>query len=267
MLIHGEPITSDMFVTGVPTNHRYGGGRSVEHRRGTTLWGRIAATLAQEIRSGQYQPGDRLPTEAALSARFQVNRHTLRRAMAALQDDGLIRIEQGRGTFVQEDVIDYPLARRTRFSEIIIGADREPHSQILRTAEQPATAEAAAALLVPDGEPLLVIETLHLADGRPLSVTAHHFPKRRFDGLVERFRESGSITQALYALGVRDYFRDGHRIGTRMPDDWEARQLRQPATLPILVSQHTNVDVDGRPIEFAVARYAGRRVQLVFNPR
>ncbi len=239
----------------------------MERRPGTTLWWKIADTLGEEIRSGHYQPGDRLPTEAALASRFQVNRHTLRRAMAVMQEEGLVRIEQGRGTFVQEDVIDYPLARRTRFSEIIIGADREPHSQILRTAEQPADTDAASALLLPNGTPLLVIETLHLADERPLSVTAHHFPKARFDGLVERFRETGSITQALYALGVRDYFRDSNRISTRLPDAWEARQLRQPVSVPILVSQHTNVDSEGKPIEYAVARNAGRRVQLVFNPR
>lgn len=239
----------------------------MERRRGTTRWGKIADALGEEIRSGRHEPGDRLPTEAALAARFQVNRHTLRRAMSALQEEGLVRIEQGRGTFVQEDVIDYPLARRTRFSEVIIGAHREPHSQILRTAEQPAGGDAAEALLVTDGEPLLVIETLHLADGRPLSVTAHHFPKARFDGLVEHFRDTGSITRALYALGVRDYFRDSNRISTRLPDDWEARQLRQPASMPVLVSQSVNVDQDGRPIEYGLARYAGRRVQLVFNPR
>jgi GntR family phosphonate transport system transcriptional regulator len=235
--------------------------------RGTTLWRTIADALAEEVRSGTPPPGEQLPKEAVLAARFQVNRHTLRRAMAALQEEGLVRVEQGRGTFVQEDVIDYTLDRRTRFSDIIIGADREPHSQILRTAEQPAGPHAAQSLLVGERDLLLVIETLHLADERPMSVTTHQFPKARFDGLVELFRETGSITQSLYALGVRDYFRDSNRISTRMPDDWEARQLRQPVSVPILVSEHVNVDPKGWPIEYAVGRYAGRRVQLVFSPR
>ncbi|MEJ2675982.1 MAG: GntR family transcriptional regulator, partial [Acidihalobacter sp.] len=101
-------------------------------------WRQIYGTLAEEMQQGILRPGQRLPTEPELAERFGVNRHTLRRAMAELRDDGLVRIERGRGTFVQEEVIDYPVTRRTRFSDIMIMSDHEPGQRALRALEMPA---------------------------------------------------------------------------------------------------------------------------------
>ena len=82
---------------------------------GIAVWSQIEAVIESEIRDGAHEPGARLPTEAALARRFEVNRHTVRRALAALEQKGMLRIEQGRGTFVQDHVFDYFVRRRTRF--------------------------------------------------------------------------------------------------------------------------------------------------------
>ena len=52
---------------------------------GLALWRQIESALTEEIQSGLLQPGDRLPPESELAERFRVNRHTVRRAVAALQ--------------------------------------------------------------------------------------------------------------------------------------------------------------------------------------
>ncbi|MEM8878925.1 MAG: GntR family transcriptional regulator, partial [Pseudomonadota bacterium] len=62
------------------------------------VWQQIRASLAGEIASGKRAGGSMLPTEAELSRQFEVNRHTIRRALRALAEDGLVRAEQGRGT-------------------------------------------------------------------------------------------------------------------------------------------------------------------------
>ncbi|MDZ7811419.1 MAG: phosphonate metabolism transcriptional regulator PhnF [Arhodomonas sp.] len=211
-------------------------------------------------------PGGRMPTEAELGRRFGVHRHTVRNAMGALSDEGLVRIGQGRGTFVQEPVLDYPVTGRTRFSDILIGACHDPHSQSAFRARGGYEEEMASALLIAAGAPVLLLEIIRYMDKVPLAVTAYYFPQNRFDGLIEAFCECASLTSALYRFGVPDYFRRGTQYA-RLPDEDEAHLLRQPrAPQPVLEHRSVNADLDNRPIEFAVGRYAGQRVRFVFEP-
>lgn len=103
-------------------------------RSGLTVWKQIADTLSTEIRDRAFTSSGRLPSENELATRFGVNRHTLRQAIAALQADGLVRIEPGRGTFVQHELLDYVLSRRTRFSENLQRQGLMPGKQLLTRA-------------------------------------------------------------------------------------------------------------------------------------
>src|SRR5689334_16568878 len=172
---------------------------------GVALWRQILGRMEGEIGAGGLAPGARLPTEAELSARFGVNRHTVRRAMEELQARGLVRIEQGRGSFVAEDVLDYPLGPRTRFSETIRRQNREPQGRILRLDEVDAEGTVAEALQLRRGRPVIMAERLGLADGRPVVVGTHYFSAQRFPGIARLLAENSSITRALASLGVPDY--------------------------------------------------------------
>ncbi|WP_293761837.1 GntR family transcriptional regulator, partial [uncultured Aquitalea sp.] len=82
----------------------------IERGSGVAVWRQIENTLAEEIAGGRLQAGERLPTELQLAERFGVNRHTIRRAVSTLVERGLLRVEQGRGTFVQDNAIDYAIS-------------------------------------------------------------------------------------------------------------------------------------------------------------
>lgn len=237
----------------------------MERVTGVAIWRQIEEALTREIRARVYKPGDRLPTEAFLAQRFQVNRHTLRRAMAALQESGLVRVEQGRGTFVQETVVDYRVGKRTRFSENIASRQRQPGGRVLASGEHPADRTMSRALGLSEGEVLLWVEMLREVDAVPLSVTTHHFPKRRCEGLLAALERTGSLTRALFEIGVKDYTREETRVTTRLPTSEEARLLQQSRAQPVLVSESVNLDANGIPIECSVARCAGQRVQFVFS--
>ena len=98
----------------------------IEQEPGVAVWRQIWQTLHRDISSGGYQPGEKMPTEAMLSKRFGVNRHTVRRAISDLVDRGLVRVEQGRGTFVAEDVVEFVVGERTRFTELMSAQQRTP---------------------------------------------------------------------------------------------------------------------------------------------
>ncbi len=232
-------------------------------RDGVALWRQIERTLDAEITAGRLAPGARLPTEAELTARFGVNRHTVRRAMEELEARGLVRIEQGRGSFVAEDVLDYRLGPRTRFSENVRRQNREPEGRILRVAEIPADAALAEQLGIRRGRPVVAVDRLALADGRPVVLGTHHFPAARFAALAARLAEDPSISAAMAACGVPDYRRKVTRITARLPTPEEAELLQQSRSRPLLVAEAVNVDPQGAVVDVTFARYAAGRVQLV----
>ncbi|MEI7713528.1 MAG: phosphonate metabolism transcriptional regulator PhnF [Rhodospirillales bacterium] len=230
---------------------------------GIALWKQIAAVLQRDIADGVYNPGGRLPTEAELSARFAVNRHTVRRALEELSREGLVRVEQGRGTFVAEDILDYTVEQRTRFSEWIRRHNKEPSGEVLQLREIPADASVAAGLGVRKGAKVVLFERLGYADGRPVSLARHHFRHR---GMLDALRVQTGITAALLSVGVADYQRQVTRVTARLPTPTEAERLRMPRNRPVLICENVNVDNAGAVVEFAIGCYPTPRVQIVFEP-
>jgi len=239
---------------------------TLERGSGIALWRQIHQALRGEIISGRLRPGAHVPTEQQLSERFGVNRHTVRRATATLEEEGLIRVEQGRGMFVAEHVIDYTVGKRTRFTENISRQSRAPGGRVLKTKRMKADAMISDALYIPRGTPVGMLQRLGEADGRPVTLAEHYFNLKRFPDIMERIAAYGSISRALEELGIPDYLRKITKVTTRLPDRTEAELLQQPRTRPILISESVNIDPNGVPIELGVTRFAGDRVQLIFVP-
>ncbi len=230
------------------------------------LWRRIAQALSADIGPGGLPPGARLPTEAQLAARFGVNRHTVRRAIEAMVRSGLVRVEQGRGAFVAEDMIEYAVSSRTRFSEWIRRQNREPSGQVLQVRALACSAQVAAGLGLGAGSTVALLERLGFADGVPVSLASHYFPQPRLPGILAALQAHPTITEALAAVGVDDYLRQATRVSARMPTAAEAGLLQVSRVRPLLVCENTNVDRAGAVVEFGLARYPSTRVQVVFEP-
>src|ERR1700754_1456527 len=103
---------------------------------GVLLWRRIADDLEQSIIGGTFQAGSKLPGELDLAERFGVNRHTVRRAIAALAERGLVRAERGSGTYTEPPRIAYPIRSRTRFPEIVGSAGRAAGGRLIASATE-----------------------------------------------------------------------------------------------------------------------------------
>jgi GntR family phosphonate transport system transcriptional regulator len=237
----------------------------IERGDGIAAWRQIANQLATDIGMGRHAPGSRLPVEADLAARFQVNRHTVRRALAELSASGLIRAAQGRGTFVAAKPLAYPIGMRTRFSEIVSSAGREAGGRLLSAAEIAADTPAADALAIAEGAAVVRLETLRLADGVPISLGYAHFPLPRFRQIADACRRFASTTRALETCGVVDYFRTETRVSARLAASDEARHLELPPGGLVLTVDSVNVDADRVPIQFTRALFAAERTELVIE--
>jgi len=231
------------------------------HRSGIAVWRQIAETLSADIRDERF-PDGRLPSETDLSARFAVNRHTLRQAIHALQDEGLVRVERGRGMFVQRELLDYPLSRRTRFTENLQRQGLLPTQQLLTAHAEHAGERVARELRLAPGARVLKIENLSEANGQPVSVMTAWYPAERFDGLLEMLQEGTTTSEILQRLGVADYVRAESRVTSQMPSEETARLLRQPTSRPLLCVASLDTDLAGRPVKYGETLFSGDRVQL-----
>jgi GntR family phosphonate transport system transcriptional regulator len=226
------------------------------------IWSAIAATLTSEIRGGHYRQGDKLPTEAALAARFGVNRHTVRHALAGLAEAGLVHARRGSGVFVTARPTEYRLGQRVRFHQNLLAVGQTPSRRITRAETRAADAEEAELLGLPTGGEVHVVEGVSLADDHPLAAFRSIFPAARFPGLPDRVVAEGSITKALAALGLDDYTRRETRLTAQLADPVLALALLVRPGAAVLQSVAVNVDARGVPVEYGTTWFAGERVTL-----
>lgn len=230
------------------------------------LWKSICDALARDIAAGHYAPSAQLPTEAALAARFGVNRHTVRGALKALAADGTIHTRRGAGSFVAQRPTDYPLGRRVRFQQNLAASGRTATRRFTRIERRPSDHAEAAALQIAPGDPVHVVEGISLADGVPLARFASVFPAARLPDFGDDVARLGSVTQALAAGGVADYIRARTRITAESASPVEALALRLRPGAPILRSVALNHCAEGRPVEYGTTWFAGDRVALTLAP-
>jgi GntR family phosphonate transport system transcriptional regulator len=225
----------------------------------------IADELRQNINDGIYKAGDKLPTEQQLSLRFGVNRHTLRRAISLLKSEGLLLVDQGRGTFIANAVIRYPIGKRVRYNETLKAQGHEASFQVLRSLEIPAESAVAEALEIKVGSPVGLSERLGLADDQPISVSTSYFPLSLFPDILIHCQQARSISTMLREIYNCDHIRRSTRISARLVKRQDARLLEFPLNHPILLAESVNVDQHGRVIQYGVTRFRGDRMELVFE--
>jgi len=231
----------------------------------TPLWIGIHDQLNDEIARGQYRPGDQLPTEAQLSERFGVNRHTVRRALSAMAEAGTVRSKRGAGVFVRHQPTPYPIGRRVRFSQNLMAAGRIPTKRILRLETRLPDQGEAEALMLSEWEKVHVYEGLSLADESILALSRSVFPATRFPRMLEALRDTGSVTASFAEHGLRDYTRASTEVTAKRASAPLAAQLEMSAGDPILRTVAVNVDQEGVPVEYGRTWFAGDRVALTMG--
>ena len=231
-----------------------------------TVWAAIAETLRTEIGAGHYQPGERLPTEAALSGRFGVNRHAVRRAVADLAEAGLVRARRGAGVFVTAQPTDYPIGRRVRFHRNIAATGRLPRKRMLHIETRVANALEAEALGLTPGAKVVACEGVSMMETTPLALFQSTFPLERVPGLAHTLREVCSVTEALALNGVPDFLRRETRVDADAASAAQASLLDLRAGDLLLRTIGINIEPDGVPIEHGITWFAAARVTLTFAP-
>jgi GntR family phosphonate transport system transcriptional regulator len=235
-------------------------------RRQGHSWEETRDRIGGEIGTGRLAPDTRLPSEPELCVLYGTRRHSLRKALAALVAEGKLRVEHGRGTFVERaPLLNYVIGSRTRFRENLLSQGLTASGETLAEMTVPASARVAAALQIAADAPVFARSWRGFANDLPISMGWGYHDAARFPDLTERRRTTRSITDVYRSYGITDYRRLRTTVLTRIASESEAGMLMLRPGQSVLVVQKVDADMDGRPIGFSEAVWAGDRVQFTFE--
>ena len=237
----------------------------------------IADRLRRAITSGSLSPGAQLPSERALMEEYGAARGTVRQSIGVLRAEGLIETEHGRGAFVRrrppvKRVAHDRFARRHRkagkaaFIAEMAGDGRTPKVEILHVGRGRAPADIADRLGLKPTADVLVRSRRYLADDYPMELATSYVPWEFARGttMVEDNPGPGGIYARLEEAGhrLRSF---AEEVTARMPTPDEARQLRLPSGVPVIVVVRTAFDTDGVAVEVCDTVMAADRYVLAYE--
>jgi GntR family transcriptional regulator len=221
---------------------------------GLPLYRAAKRALLAAIESGRVAPGQALPAESALAASLGVAIGTLRHAVDELVAEHILVRRQGRGTFVATHDANRFLFQ---FFHVERGDGRRevPSVELLGFARERAGEEAAEALQLREGEPVIAIENRLALQGRAVVFDRLVLPALLFRGLTEkRFRERPGT---IYQLYQSDYgitvVRAQERAAAVAADRHAARVLGLNPGTPVMRVRRTALTFGDRPVEYRVS--------------
>lgn len=223
------------------------------------IYFQLKELLREKIASGEWKPGDMVPSERELSEQFHISRMTARQALSELATEGLLRREQGRGTFVAEPKIEHGLTRLTGFTEDMKARGLEPGARVIRLELIKPPLLAMQALQISPDDPIILLERLRLAGGEPIALETSHL---HFNG-VENLLHEDFENHSLYRILLEKYqitpTRAVQKIGADLCSQREQKLLNIREGAPVLRNKRITYDQWGRPFEYTESAYRADR--------
>jgi GntR family transcriptional regulator len=240
----------------------------LEASRSAVSLGPTALAARERLLAELGGPGERVGAEREIAERLGVSRSTIRAALADLERSGVIRRTRGRGggIFVAERKVERDLTSLAGLPAYLRRQGFESDARVLSTATIEADAETAAALGLPEGELVLEVVRVRLADREPISLERALFPAERFPGLLDRSL-GGSLYELLethYALAPGEA---EERIEVVAAGTAEAKLLGIRRGAPLLAVARTAWDTGGRAFEHSHDLFRADRARIVVRAR
>jgi GntR family transcriptional regulator len=220
------------------------------------LYQQIKALLVMALDAGEWKPGEAIPSEIELAARFQVSQGTVRKAVDELAAENLLFRRQGKGTFVATH-----LEPRVRFRFLRLapkeGAPEPAQSKVLDCRRLRAAADVARALEIKAGDPVVAIRRLLSFSNTPTVIDDIYLPGALFKGLTADLLNDYS--GPLYGLFESEFginmVRAEEKIRAVAAPDDVALALGVASSIPLLCVERISFTYGNRPVELRIGHY------------
>lgn len=221
------------------------------------LYRQIKNLILQGLASGEWRPGEAIPSEAELAIRFNVSQGTVRKAIDEMAAENLVVRKQGKGTYVASH--NDPRAF-FRFLRVVPneGGVAVPQSVPLECWRAKAGLEASRILDIPLGASINIVRRLLKFDGKPVVLDEIYLPGEVFQGLTLEVLQSNQ--DSLYTLfetrfGVR-MIRAEERIRAVAADRASAELLQVKEGGPLLSVERVTYTYGDKPVEWRRGLYS-----------
>lgn len=223
------------------------------------LYQQIKGLILQSLQSGEWKPGESIPSEMDLAARFRVSQGTVRKAIDELAAENLVVRRQGKGTFVathSEQHVQY------RFLKLVpdtgdLDSEGPAQRQVLECRRIRASADVARALALRPGDAVLQVRRVLSFTGVPTILEDLWLPGVPFKGLTApQIADYQGPTYAMYEVefGVR-MVRAGEKIRAVGADAQQAQMLGVPELTPLLSVERIAYTYNDVPMELRRGLY------------
>jgi GntR family transcriptional regulator len=220
------------------------------------LYRQIKGLITRELQAGAWKPGEAIPSELELAARFKVSQGTVRKAIDELAADNLLVRRQGKGTFVAthaEQQIQYRFLRLMPDD----AGPRDMERRLLDCRRTRAPADVARMLALRSGDAVVQLRRLLLAATRPVVLDEIWLPGHLFEGLTaERLADYKGPMYGMFEaeFGVR-MIRAEEKIRALAADAPTAALLALPVGSPLLSVERLSFTYGDKPVELRRGLY------------
>jgi GntR family transcriptional regulator len=220
------------------------------------LYQQIKSLLLRSLQVGEWQPGQAIPSETELAARFKVSQGTVRKAIDEMATENLLVRRQGKGTFVATHAEE-----RTRFRFLRLTPDQGglPNlaRRLLHCRRMRASAEVAQALELDKGEPVIEVRRLLLDGERPVVLDDLWLPGGLFKGLTAEVMAQwrGPLYRLFEVEFAVRMIRAEEQIRAVAAGPEQAQLLAVPEGAPLLQVERRSFTYGDRPVELRRGLY------------
>ncbi len=214
------------------------------------LYQQIKALITQSLQSGEWKPGELIPSEVELANRFKVSQGTVRKAIDELSAENLVVRRQGKGTFV---ATHHEARAQFRFLRLMpdAGEAHYPENKIIEVKRLRAPAEVARQLDVKSGDSVIFIKRVQSFDGAPTILEELWLPGMIFKGLTaERLVEYKGPMYGLFETEFGTHMIHAAEKLRAVPAEPEAATLLGVAVgTPLLSVERVSFTYGNKPVE------------------
>jgi GntR family transcriptional regulator len=220
------------------------------------LYQQIKSLLTRSLQAGEWRPGEAIPSEIELAARFKVSQGTVRKAIDELATENLLVRRQGKGTFVATHAEEHTQYRFLRLTPDE-GASENMQRRLIDVRRMRAPADVARVLVLAAGEPAVQLRRLLLSEERPVVLDDIWLPGHLFKGLTAEKLQG--YRGPMYSLFETEFgvhmVRAEEKIRALAAGAEDAEMLAVPAGAPLLSVERLSFTYGDKPVELRRGLY------------